>query len=205
MRLVVVGAGGHARSVIDAACAAGWEIAAVVAPEGGAAEVLGHATSRDAEGIEADGYIVAIGDNAARARVYEEWATRGALAPASVVHPSAVLGGNVRIGEGCFVAAGVVVNVNAEVGANSILNTGCTVDHDCVIGRHCLIGPGTALCGQVTIGEGVLLGAGASVTPLRTVGEWTSVGAGAAIAQDIPARVVAVGVPARVTRRIEER
>jgi len=203
VRLLVVGAGGHAKVVIDAAEAAGHTIAGVVGTSSDAPEILGHPVVRSAEGVTADGFMIAIGDNATRARYFAEYAAAG-LAPAIVVHPSVIVGTDVELGGGTFVAAGVIINTGARVGADTILNTGCTVDHDCVIGEHSHIGPQAALCGGVTLGEGVLLGVGSCASPSSSVGAWSVVGAGAAIVGELPGRAVCVGVPARVVRPIEE-
>jgi len=202
LRLLVVGAGGHAKVVIDAAEEAGFEIAGIVGSVDDTPEILGHPVSLSSEDVPADGFIVAIGDNATRARYFAEYARAG-LPPLSVSHPSAIVGKDVVIGDGTFVAAGVIINAGARIGADSILNTGCTVDHDCVIGEHSHIGPQVALCGAVTLGEGVLLGVGSCASPRASVGAWSVVGAGAAIVDDLPALMVCVGVPARPVRAVE--
>jgi len=203
VRLLIVGAGGHAKVVVDAAEEAGFEIAGVVGAAGDAPEVLGHPVSHDRAGLSADVFIVAIGDNAMRSRVFNEYLTAG-YTPASVVHPSSIVSRQALIDDGAFVAAGVVINACARIGADAILNTGCTVEHDCVIGEHVHIGPQAALCGSVTLGEGVLLGVGSCASPGVSVGDWTVVGAGAAIVGDLPAHAVCVGVPARSVRSIAE-
>jgi sugar O-acyltransferase (sialic acid O-acetyltransferase NeuD family) len=203
VRLLVVGAGGHAKVVIDAAEEAGFEIAGVVGAPGDVPEILGHPVSHDCADLAGDAFIVAIGDNATRSRIFGEYLTTG-LTPASVVHPSAIVGRQAQIGEGAFVAAGVIINAGARIGADTILNTGCTVDHDCVVGEHAHIGPQAALCGSVTLGEGVLLGVGSCASPGVSVGDWTVVGAGAAIVDDLPAHAVCVGVPARPISASEE-
>ena len=202
MRLLVVGAGGHAKVVIDAAEAAGFTIAGVIGTPADEREVLGHRVSPGDAQVGADGFIIAIGDNALRARRFAEFAASG-LAPASVVHPSAVLGKDVVIGDGTFLAAGVIVNAGARIGADTILNTACSVDHDCSIGEHAHVGPQVALCGAVTIGDGALLGVGSCASPGVSVGEWSIVGAGAAVVDDLPANTVCVGVPARPIRTSE--
>jgi sugar O-acyltransferase (sialic acid O-acetyltransferase NeuD family) len=203
VRLLVVGAGGHAKVVIDAAEAAGHTIAGVVGTPSDAHQVLGHPVITSAESIEADGFVIAMGDNATRARYFAAYSATG-LAPAVVVHPSVVLGTDVALGGGTFVAAGVIINTGARVGADTILNTGCTVDHDCVIGEHSHVGPQVALCGGVILGEGVLLGVGSCASPGASVGAWSVVGAGAAVVGELPDRAVCVGVPARVVRSSEE-
>lgn len=203
MRLLVFGAGGHAKVVIDSALAAGWEIAGVVGAPGGASEILGHQVIDEAVGVDADGFIVAAGDNRTRARIFADRLTAGPP-PVAVVHPSAVIGSDVSIGAGTLVAPGVVINAGARIGENAILNTGCLVDHDVIVGDHVHVGPGSTLCGAVKIGDGVLLGAGTSIIPVMSVGEWSIVGAGSAVVEDVPPRVVSVGVPARQIRRVEE-
>jgi acetyltransferase EpsM len=57
--------------------------------------------------------------------------------------------------------------------------------------------------GQVELGEGVHLAIGVSVRTRVKVGAWSQIGVGAAVVSDVPARVVAYGVPARVVRRLE--
>jgi len=203
VRLLIVGAGGHAKVVIDAAEKAGIEIAGVIGTSGDASEVLGHPVSFSREGIAADGFIVAIGDNATRARFFADHAAAG-LRPASVVHPTTIVGADVVIGDGTFIAAGVILNAGARIGSDVILNTGCTVDHDCVVGAHAHIGPQVALCGGVSLGEGVLLGVGSCAAPRAAVGAWSIVGAGAAIVDELPAGTICAGVPARPLRTIEE-
>lgn len=203
MRLLVIGAGGHASVVVDAAQVAGIDVMRVVGDASGRPDMLGVPISPTAEGADADGFIVAVGDNLARARLFAEYAASG-QAPAAIIHPSAVIAPGVVIGDGTFVAAGVVINTGARIGSNAILNTSSTVDHDCVIGDHVHIGPMAGLCGGVHIGEGTLIGAGCSIIPARSVGEWTVIGAGSAVVRDVPANVTYAGVPARPISASEE-
>lgn len=196
MKLLVIGAGGHAKVVVDAAIAAGYEIAGVVGREGDSGAILGTQVSYDRSAIVADGFIAAIGDNRARAEYFSACVAEE-LQPVSVVHPSAIIGREAVVEDGAFVAAGVVVNSGARIGANAILNTGCTVDHDCRIGAHAHIGPSASLCGSVSVGEGALMGVGSCAIPGANIGDWAVVGAGAAVVRDVPADSVWAGVPAR--------
>lgn len=202
MRLLVVGAGGHAKVVLDAAMAGGLEIAGVLGREGGARELLGIPVIHDIAAIDADAFIVGIGDNAARAAEFARLSDLG-MTPVSVIHPSAVIAPSATIGAGTFVAAGAVVNPEAIIGEDAIINTGCTVDHDCVVGDHALIGPTASLCGAARVGAGALVGAGTSIVPGVSVGEWSVIGAGSAVICDLPAHSTCVGVPAAAIKRIE--
>lgn len=196
MRLLVIGAGGHAKVVIDAARVAGFDVVGVFGRAGDPDELLGIPVIRDRDLADADAFIVAIGDNEAREENFALWLTTG-LKAATVIHPSAVIADEVEIGRGTFVAPGVIVNINARIGENAILNTGCSVDHDVEIGDHAHVGPRVALCGGAHVGIGALVGVGASVIPRGRIGAWATVGAGAAVTSEVPARATWGGVPAR--------
>jgi len=194
--LLVIGAGGHAKVVIDTARAAGLQVSGVIGTEGDPQVILGVPISRNRSGIAADSFIVAIGDNSARAAAFS-WYLETDLKPATVVHPSAVVADSASLGAGTVVVAGVIVNADARIGANVILNTGCRVDHDCIVGDHAHVGPGVSLCGGVRIGDGTLVGVGGCAIPSVSVGEWSVVGAGSAVVADVPPHSTWGGVPAR--------
>lgn len=206
MRVVLIGAGGHAQVVADALLAA-HEKGADEVPIGYLDDSASLAGSRllglpvlgrigDLDRVPHDAVILAIGDNATRSRLYEDLrARRESFAIAR--HPSAVIAPDVRIGPGTMILAGVVINPGTSIGANVILNTGSTVDHHNRIADHVHVAPGVHLGGEVTIGEGALVGIGATVIPRCTVGAWSIVGAGACVINSVPGGTTVVGVPAR--------
>jgi sugar O-acyltransferase (sialic acid O-acetyltransferase NeuD family) len=203
VKLLVIGAGGHAKVVVDAALQTDIDVVAVVGGASDPKAVLGIGVVDAYDAPPCDAFIVAIGDNAARARLFAEYCARG-LTPASVVHPAATISPSAEIARGTFVAAGVIVNPETHIGENCILNTGCTIDHDCDLGPHVHVGPGVNLCGAVSIDEGALIGVGACAAPGTSVGAWSVVGAGAAVVGSLPGRSVCTGVPARVVRSTGE-
>jgi sugar O-acyltransferase (sialic acid O-acetyltransferase NeuD family) len=199
--LIIVGAGGHAKVVIATARAAGFEVAAIVddARSRWGERLLGVAVSGPTEPVLQDPsaqVVLAIGDNATRRRL----ASGARCRFVSVVHPQAVVHETVRLGNGSVVFAGAVIQPDAVIGAHAIVNTGASIDHDCVLGESVHVAPGSRLAGDVTLGDEVFVGIGAVVIPGIAVGARTIIGAGAAVVSDLPAGVVAVGVPARATR-----
>lgn len=116
--------------------------------------------------IEAEGAIIAVGDNAARKREAERLKAKHFI---TLIHPSATVASSALLGLGTVIMAGAVVQANTEIGNHVILNTGCTVDHDCLVGNFAHISPGANICGGVVIGEGAWVGANATVIQGRTV------------------------------------
>ena len=204
-RVVVVGASGHAAVCIDLLMAGGLEVAGAIGNPraGGRLQVplLGGEDELEgaAAGSGATSAFVAIGDNRARARVAAQARALG-FTLVNAVSPDARLSPTVELGCNVAVMAGAVVNAYTRLGDGVIVNTGATVDHDGVIGDWVHVAPGCHLSGAVTLGEGVFLGVGSSVIPGCTVGAWTQVVAGGVVVGDLPAGVLAVGVPARVVR-----
>lgn len=199
--LIIYGAGGHATVVADAALASGWTIECFVDEAPRAPSLLRYPViaakdfSRDDPADRE--IIVAIGDNAARERVFNELKAAGWLM-ATVIHPSATISRFASVGDGVFIAGGAVINPNARVHDNCIVNTSASVDHDCAVGPHAHLCPGVHLAGNVTIGAGTMLGTGSSAIPGVRVGSRCTLGAGSVIVHDIPDAVIAEGVPARV-------
>lgn len=149
-------------------------------------------------------FIIAIGDNHARAQIYDDICEKFSVYNvseydlfATVIHPFSSIAGDAEIAPGVVVMPGAVVQAAAKISANVIINTGALIDHDVIIGRHSHIAPNAALCGGVQIGEQCLIGVGSSVIPKIKIGNGVTIGAGAAIVNDIADGKIVTGVPAR--------
>ncbi|MCG0278945.1 MAG: acetyltransferase [Thermanaeromonas sp.] len=207
-KLVIVGAGGHGKVVADVALIAGYEIVGFIddhakeAPLPGQ-KILGNLDVISALFSDNPHYklILAIGDNATRKHIAYSLA-KNDITYAIVSHPSSAISPFAVVKPGTVIMPGVVINAGAYIGKHVILNTACSVDHDCYIGDFVHISPGAHLAGNVTVGEGTHIGVGVSVIPGCKIGEWAIIGAGAVVVEDIPSRVVAVGVPAKPIRKL---
>jgi sugar O-acyltransferase (sialic acid O-acetyltransferase NeuD family) len=214
--LVIVGAGGHGREVLDVVEAVN---AASVERSGEPVwRVLGFADDRlvvgeplerlrrrgvevvgtldDVAGTEAL-VVVAVGDPAVRRDLVERAGGLGLhLAPA-LVHPSATLGGDVALGAGVVVAAGSQLTTNVRVGTGAQVNVGCSISHDVTLGDHVTLSPGCRLTGGVTVEAGSFFGVGALVAPGVRVGAGARVGAGSVVLHDVAPGTTVHGTPAR--------
>jgi UDP-N-acetylbacillosamine N-acetyltransferase len=129
-----------------------------------------------------------------------ELAIAAGLEPVTIVHPSAIVSPTAVLASGVFVNAGAIVNGRATIAAHSIINTGAIVDHDCLIGLCAHLAPRATLAGTVRIGARAWIGLAACVLEGRSIGADSIVGAGAVVHRDLPERITAIGVPARIHR-----
>lgn len=203
-RVVVYGAGGHARVVADVVSCLGHEVIGLVddlLPVGqvrGGLTVLGAADWLQGRAGEL-AVALGIGDNKIREETFLSCERAGVPCP-PFIHPRATVAASARLGAGCVVMAGAVINPGAELDAGVIVNSGAVVEHDCRIGRFAHISPNATLTGGSRLGASAHLGAGATVLPGIEVGADSVIGAGAVVVRAVPANVVAFGVPARVVK-----
>lgn len=188
MRLVMIGAGGHARVLHALAEAAGHQIIGICDPalvrsgktvwRGshvlGGDEALEKLNPSDVAVVNGIGHLVGAQH---RQLVFERIKQRGYYFP-PLVHPVAWVADSVKLAEGVQVMAGAIIQPDSCIGMNTIVNTKASIDHDCHIGAHVHIAPGATLCGGVSVGEGAFIGAGATLVQKIKVGKQAVVGAG---------------------------
>lgn len=141
-------------------------------------------------------FVVAIGAPGVRKKVVGELVAAG-LRPATLVHPRAMVGSAMTIGDGSVVCGGVHISTNVRIGAHVHLNPNATVGHDSELRDYASVNPGAIISGDVVVGEGALIGAGAVVLQGLTVGADGLVGASACVVRDVPTGATVKGVPAR--------
>lgn len=205
--VIILGAGGHSRVLIDILKSCKVTIEGITDPDtslygkrvmgvpviGGDHLVLDY----HPETILLVNGIGLVEQTSKRRQVFEAFKGRN-YCFLNVVHPRAVLASDVEIAEGVQIMAGAVIQTAASVGANTIINTMSSIDHECVIGSHVHIAPGATISGGVTTGDGVFIGAGATVIQGVHIGANSIVAAGAVVTCDIPEGVTVMGVPAKV-------
>lgn len=206
-KIVVIGAGGHAKVIIDLLRSGGHEVVACL-DAGKRGQVVNDVFVQGGEDVELprlveqgiDGLFIALGDGALRRRVAARLESFG-LEMVNAVGRSAVISPSAKLGCGIAVMEGAVINADAVIEDFAIINTNASVDHDCVVGAYSHIAPGSALAGGVTVSCEVFLGAGARVIPGVSIAAGTVVGAGSVVVKDIDFPGTWVGVPARQTKK----
>lgn len=205
--LILLGGGGHALVVAEAALACGWSLAGVcddsdtpVTRSVLGLHTLGKVTDAPRHITNDSKWILCVGDLATRNPLLSTL-TQVAGAATSVISIHAVVSATAKIGVGTFVAPRALVHTAAVVGPHCILNTGCIVEHECQIGSNSHIAPGVTLGGRVRIGSNTLIGLGATILPGVRIGSNSTVGAGAVVVRDVEDGETVVGVPAHHSRR----
>ncbi|MFC5406789.1 acetyltransferase [Cohnella soli] len=205
--ILIYGAGGHAKAVIDVIEKAGecrvTGLLDRIKPPG--TNVYGYQVLGNENDLAVDesvqGLIVAIGDNWLRAEVAMAIRSiRPDLPFITAIHPNASVARGAEIGEGSVVMAGAVVNSDTRIGKHCILYTLASVDHDSSVGDFVSFAPHAATGGGVSIGAYTALGIGAKIIHSVSIGEHTVVGAGANVLSPIADYSVAYGTPAREIR-----
>lgn len=191
--MILYGASGHAKVIIDTLETLGKKIDYVVDDDASISSLLGYEVRRDCGHY--DSAIVSIGNGQIRKEIVsrldvKEWV--------KAIHPKATVSPHASIGEGTVVMAGTVINSGAVIGRHCIINTGATVDHDVQLGDYVHIAPGVHVSGGVSIGEGSWIGVGSCVKQGVKIGKWVTIGAGSVVVKDIPDGVTAYGCPCRV-------
>ena len=212
--LIIWGASGHAKVLLECLRSAGKEVVAFVdanseiaSPAPGKPVLHGKAglekwlASRSPK--DALGFLVAIGGDKGRDRIeIQDYLEGLGLMPVTAIHQTAFVAENCRIGSASHVLAHAAVCVETVLGRNCIINTGASVDHECNLGDGTHVAPGARLAGCVTVGRFAMIGTGAVVLPRKTVGEGAVVGAGAVVVKDVDPYTVVVGNPARLLRAV---
>jgi len=208
--VILMGGGGHAAVVADAARLTGWNVLGFVsdAPPDHQEQLLqqrmalpwlGSIMQLDRARTDAPpgtAIFPAVGDNSRR----REWLIRAAATSAAlavIVHPSASVSSSARVERGTFIGPQAVIGPRATLHEGTIINSASVVEHDCSIGAFVHVAPGAVLTGDVFVGDGAMIGARAVLLPGRTVGPGAMVGAGAVVTRDVPAGLCVVGCPAR--------
>jgi sugar O-acyltransferase (sialic acid O-acetyltransferase NeuD family) len=209
--VVVVGAGGHARCVIDAIRSRStMRVAGVVDDDprlfgtvvrgfritGDVLSVIEAAAAPRTAPVVAVVGVGGNGDTRPRRHLHHRLLDAGVCVP-TVVHAAATVSPSARIATGAQILAAAVVNADASVGEGALVNTGAVVGHDARVGAFAQVAPNATLGGASVVGDGAHVGPGAVVLEARRIGAGALVAAGAVVTRDVAPGSRVFGIPAR--------
>jgi len=200
--ILVLGAGGHGKSVVAVLLASGVPVAGVLvdSPEQWGKQIQGVSILGPISDLSRHPdhpAVIAIGENFARRALAEQFPDARWV---SVLYHQAYINPTAIIGPGTVVFPGAIIGADVVLGKHVIISGNTTVGHDVVIDDYAHVAPGVQIAGEARIGQGAMLGIGSIVCPKVNVGEDAVLGAGAVAIKDIPAGCRAFGVPAVVAQ-----
>jgi len=205
--LVIIGSGGHAKSVANVAKSCGYKVLAFVDDKNAGTNLLDIPIINSNETIKKysdQNFFIAIGNNATRKLVSKEYKSKLPQANfPSLIHKSSVIGIDCEIDEGTILMAFSHVGPASKIGKFCIINTSSSIDHDCNIRDFTSIAPGVVTGGNVNVGSQSALGIGAVIKHGIDIGNNTVVGANSFVNKNIGNSVVAFGTPSKEVRSLE--
>lgn len=201
--LVLIGGGGHCKSVIEAAESAGYQILGVLdMPEEVGKEILSTKVIGTDDDIPAfvdkAEFVITVGfikNPAIRIKLYNKVKEAGGKF-ATVIASTAYVSKYATIGEGTVVMHHAFVNAGARVGCNVILNTFTNIEHNAVISDQCHISTGTMVNGDCKVGKNCFIGSQSVLANGITIGDDIIVGAGSLVRKSISVKGIYSGNPA---------
>ena len=193
-KIILVGAGGHARSCIDVIemsgqfCVAGLiEKDKINIDKNLGYPIIG--TDNDLQNIRQkyDYALITVGQIKSaetRSKLYDVLNQLNYFLP-SIISPTAYVSKHAHIGEGTIIMHNTIVNANARIGKNCIINNKALIEHDAIIGDHCHIATGSIINGKVIVGSECFIGSGVVTRQCITIGDNCVIGAGAILKYDV--------------------
>ncbi|MBO6255794.1 MAG: acetyltransferase [Bacteroidaceae bacterium] len=201
--LILIGGGGHCKSVLEAAESDGYQILGVLdMPENVGKDVLSTkviGTDDDIPAyIDKAEFVITVGfikNPTIRIELYNKIKEAGGKL-ATVIASTAYVSKYAEIGEGTVVLHQAFVNAGAKIGNNVILNTATNIEHDAVIGDQCHISTGTMVNGDCKVGDRCFIGSQSVLANGITIGDDIIVGAGSLVRKSISEKGIYSGNPA---------
>lgn len=202
--LILIGGGGHCKSVIEVAESAGYEIKGILdMPDEVGKEVLpGYKVigtdDEIPQYVEECDFVITVGfikNPAIRIKLYNKVKAAGGRL-ATIIASTAYVSKYAELGEGTVIMHHAFVNAGAKIGDNCIINTFVNIEHDAVVGNQCHISTGTMVNGECKIGENCFIGSQSVCANCIEIASDIIVGAGSVVRKSIRMKGIYAGNPA---------
>ena len=201
--LILLGGGGHCKSIIEVAESAGYNILGILdRPEEVGKYVLDYkviGTDDDIpQYVNKAEFVITVGfikNPAIRIKLYNIVKEAGGKF-ATIVASTAYVSKYATLGEGTVVMHNAFVNAGSQIGNNVILNTFSNIEHDAVIGDQSHISTGVMINGDCKVGHNVFVGSQSVLANGITIGDDIIIGAGSVVRKSIIQKGIYAGNPA---------
>lgn len=202
-KLILVGAGGHAKSVVDCISDKEYELLGFLDENKTGFFLNKPILGKNIEDIcdfRQYYYFVSIGNNQFR-REWFERLLELQVPMATIIDSTAIVSRSAKVGKGCFIGKYAVLNADSEIGDNCIINTRALVEHECHLGNHIHVSTNAVINGNVNVSDGTFIGSCAVINGQLSIGRDSTIGSGAAVIKCVDDCVTVVGVPAKVVKK----
>lgn len=202
-QLVLIGAGGHAKSIIDSINEDEIEIIGFIDDNKRGLHygipILG-SKIESIENYHEYYYFVSIGDVQCREKWFEKVKVMN-LETLNIIDKTAYVSKTAQLGKGNFIGKHAIINADSIIGNDNVINTRALVEHECIVGNHVHLSTNSVINGNVEIGDRVFLGSMAVCNGQQRIESDVTIGSGSVVINNIESCCTVVGVPARVIKR----
>lgn len=203
-KLVLLGGGGHCKSVIDSVkCLHLYDDVVITDPYVPAGKSISgvRVVGNDdmLPELKKNGFneafvtVGSIKSTKVRQALYDKAYDLGFVFP-NIISPSACISQFVQMEDGIFIGKGAIVNTDTYIAKMAIVNTGAIIEHECRVGKYSHIAVGAVLCGGVLVGNHSLVGAGTTIIQGLSIGNHTIIGAGSTVLHNVEDNQIVKGL-----------
>lgn len=202
-RLIMIGAGGHSKSVADSLQKDKYELCGFL-DENKAGNHMGYPILgnriENIENYREYVYFISIGDVNYR-KIWYEKVKELNLRIINIIDETAIISKNSKIGEGNFIGKYAILNAGSMIGNNNVINTKALIEHECQVGNHTHLSTNSTINGNVVVHDSVFFGSTAVCNGQLEIGEHAIIGSGSVVINNVEKYTTVVGVPAHVVKR----
>lgn len=205
--LILIGGGGHCKSVLDVAESAGYRILGVLdKPDNVGKKILSTKVIGTDDAIptfvDKASFVITIGfikNPMIRIKLFERVKMAGGKF-ATIIAPTAHVSRYAIISEGTVVMHHAFVNAGAKIGKNVILNTFSNIEHDAIIGDNCHISTGAMVNGECKVGNRCFIGSQSVIANGISISDDIIIGAGSLVNKNLISKGIYAGSPANLIK-----
>lgn len=206
-KVIFIGAGGYAKSVLDSLDEDQYEFHGFVDNFQTVGNYhLGYPilANRLVDILNREDYVyfISIGDNTHRLK-YFLYLSRNNYNIINVIDRTAIISKGAKLGIGVFVGKLAIINNDTTVGNNVIINSKALIEHGCLVEDHCNISTNTTLNGDVIVEQSSFVGSSSVINGQLRVGAGSIIGSGSVVIKNVQPYTVVVGIPAKYIKDVK--